>query len=196
MLCRMPTIAAQGIGWPSVNEANALSGRSVGPAIGGVRGMAPAAVWAVVAVIAASVLSSACVSHATPHGYSVISTSTSPALPSFALAPNAQGYVRVETRSGSPRCSVTREVVACQTLADDGPSDPQGGRFHTASVGADGEFRWFRADLGALAGRVTMDYQTYTAPGWTIVATPEAVTFTTDSSGHGMSVSDHDVTPF
>jgi hypothetical protein len=63
-------------------------------------------------------------------------------------------------------------------------------------VSADGDFHWVNADLGALEGRVTLDYQTYSASGWTIAATSDGTTFTNVSSGHGMSVSDQDVQPF
>lgn len=173
-----------------------LTSRQVGPHINGVRRMIPIAMWGMATLIAAAALSVACVSGTTPLDYSLIATSTPPAPPPVALAPNAQGYVRVETKSGSPRCSISRELVACQTSGNNWPSDPRGGRFHTASVGDDGEFHWISADLGALAGRVTMDYQTYTAQGWTIAAAADSTTFTNDRSGRGMSVSDRGVAPF
>jgi hypothetical protein len=127
-------------------------------------------------------------------GYRLISTSTPPAPP--ALAPNDRGYVRVETKSGSTRCSIAADLVACQTAADNWPGRPNGQHVHTASVSADGDFHWVNADLGALEGRVTLDYQTYSASGWTIAATSDGTTFTNVRTGHGMSVSDHDVQPF
>lgn len=132
----------------------------------------------------------------TPGSYSLISTSTPPAPSAIPLTPNGQGYVRVETQSGSTGCSITAELVACQTAANNWPMTPGGQHFHTVSVTSDGELHWVEADLGALEGRVTLDFQTYSAPGWTIVATPDNTRFTNDRSGHGMSVSDQSVTWF
>lgn len=128
-------------------------------------------------------------------GYSLISTSTPPA-PAIPLTPNGQGYVRVETKSGSTGCSINAELVACQTAANNWPTTPSGRNYHTVSVTSDGQLHWVEADLGALEGRVTMDFQTYSAQGWTIVATPDSTRFTSDRSGHGMSVSDQSVTSF
>jgi hypothetical protein len=88
-------------------------------------------------------------------GYSLISTSTPPAPPAIPLAPNDRGYVRVESKSGSTRCSIAGDLVDCQTTADNWPVHPNGQHFHTASVSADGDFHWVNADLGALEGRVT-----------------------------------------
>ena len=87
------------------------------------------------------------------------------------------------------------ELVACQTASDSWRTT-SGQLYHTASVRADGEFHWVKADLGELQGRIRLDYQTYSAEGWTIVATPAETRFTNDRSGHGMSVSDQRVTPF
>jgi hypothetical protein len=57
-------------------------------------------------------------------------------------------------------------------------------------------FQWVKADLGALEGVVTMDYQTYGAEGWTIVATAGGTKFTNNRTGHGMSVSTDTVQSF
>lgn len=146
----------------------------------------------VVGIIVAKV-SAGCVRNATPPNYSLISTSAPPAPSPIPLAPNDQGYVRIETKSGSTGCSINRELVACQTSSDNWRSD--GRLYHTASVSSGGEFHWVDADLGELQGHVTLDYQTYSAQGWTIVATSGGTKFTNDHSGHGMSVSDQKVTP-
>ena len=151
---------------------------------------------AVVTVFAAVALWAVFVQGAAPLDYSLISTSPPPSPPAIPLTPNDQGYVRVETQSGSTRCSITTELVACQTSADNWPSRPNGRPFHTASVNADGEFHWVDADLGALEGRVRLDYRTYSAQGWTIAATSDDTKFTNDRTGHGMSVSDQTVAPF
>lgn len=127
--------------------------------------------------------------------YALISTSVPPA-PVTSLVPNDRGYVRVETKSESIGCSINTELVACQTAADNWPPGPSGRHFHTASVNANGDFNWVEADLGALEGRIVLDFQTYAAQGWTIVADSDATKFSNDRSGHGMSVSDQSVTPF
>jgi hypothetical protein len=131
-----------------------------------------------------------------PEGYSLISTSAPPGPPAIPLTPNGQGYVRVETKSGLTACSITVELVACQTSADNWPVTPGGQHYHTVSVTSDGQLTWVEADLGALEGRVALDYLTYSAQGWTIVASSDSTRFTNDRSGHGMSVSAASVTSF
>lgn len=148
------------------------------------------------AVIAAAVVSAALVGSGTPVNYIMVSTSAPPAPPAIPLPPNDQGYVRVEAKSESLRCSITSELVACQTAADNWPPKPDGRPFHTVSVNADGEFHWVEADLGALQGRVTLEHQTYSAQGWTIAVGEDATRFTNDRTGHGMSVSDQHVDSF
>jgi hypothetical protein len=135
---------------------------------------------------------------ATTPDISLISTTTpgAPQSPPVPLPPNDRGYVRVETNSGSTGCSINSELVACQTSANNWPANPGGQHYHTVSVNATGEFHWVEADLGALDGRVTLDKQTYSAQGWTIVVTSDTTTFTNGNSGHGMSVSDQSVRPF
>jgi hypothetical protein len=115
----------------------------------------------VMIVVAAAVLSAALLQGAASPDYGLISTSTQPAPPAIPVAPNDHGYVRVETKSGLTGCSIAAELVACQTSAGNWPSRPDGRRFHIASVSADGEFHWVDADLGALEGRVALEYQTY-----------------------------------
>ncbi|MGA8331250.1 MAG: hypothetical protein WB777_18425 [Mycobacterium sp.] len=104
--------------------------------------------------------------------------------------------MRIETKSESTGCSVTSELVACETFSDTWRSSVDGQPCRTASVSAGGEFHCVKADLGALQGRVTLDHQTYIAQGWTIVLSSKDTTFTNDHSGHGMTVSDQSVTPF
>ncbi len=147
----------------------------------------------VVAIIAAAA-SVAWGHNATPASYSLISTSVPHAQSPVPLPPNPQGYVRIVTQSGTTGCSINTEIVSCETSLDNWRSD--GRVYHTVSVTSSGEFHWVDADLGALQGRVNLDNQTYSAQGWTIVATPQDTKFTNDPSGHGMTVSDQNVTPF
>ena len=131
-----------------------------------------------------------------PGGYSLIATTAPPAPSAIPLTPNAQGYVRVETKSGLTACSINTDLVACQTQADNWPTTPGGQHYHAVSVTSAGQLNWVEADLGALEGRVTLDYLTYSAQGWTIVASSDSTRFTNDRSGHGMSVSAQSVTSF
>lgn len=151
--------------------------------------------WSVVALIAVVVLWAIFARDDTRTNFSLVSSSVTPA-PAIPLTPNAQGYVRVETKVGPIRCSINTELVACQTAADNWPRRPDGQPFHVASINDKGELHWVVADLGALEGRVTLDYQTYSAQGWTIVADADTTTFTNDCTGHGMSVNDQRVEPF
>ena len=149
----------------------------------------------VITVIAAAAMSAGCGRVPTPSNHGSISR-TGPALPSpIPLPPNDRGYVRVETKSRSIGCSITAELVACQTFSGSW-RDTNGQHHHTASVSADGEFYWVDADLGALQGRVPLDYRAYSAQSWTIVAGPAETKFVNDRGGHGMTVSDQRVTPF
>jgi hypothetical protein len=147
-------------------------------------------------IVTAAIVSAVLVKGGTSPNYIMVSTSAPPAPPAIPLPPNDQGYVRVEAKSESLRCSITSELVACQTAADNWPPKPDGRRFHTVSVNADGDFRWVEADLGALAGRVTLDDKTYTAQGWTVTVGEDGMRFANDRTGHGMSVSDQRVEPF
>ena len=153
-----------------------------------------AGLYVAATLIVAAAISVGCARVLTPvnHGFST----TDPIAPSpIPLKPNDRGYVHVETNSGSTRCSITTRLVACQRSPDSWRT-ANGQPCHTVSVRNDGDFHCVDADLGALQGRVRLDYQTYNAQGWTIVAGPASTRFTNDRSGHGFSVSDQRVTPF
>lgn len=123
-----------------------------------------------------------------PQTYRLISTSTPPTPPTPLIA-NDQGYVRVITVSQAIGCSISPELVACETSSDDWPPRGNGRPFHTVSVSADGNFQFVDADLGALAGKVELKPGTYQAQGWSVVATGDSFVFTNDRTGHGMQVS-------
>ena len=55
-------------------------------------------------------------------------------------------------------------------------------------VSSGGSSRWVLGNLGAMP-TTTIDYGTYSAVGWTIVADSTGTTFTNDGTGHGMFVS-------
>ena len=130
-----------------------------------------------------------------PLKHGPISTADPALASSIPLLPNDRGYVRVETKSGSTGCSITSELIACQSFSGNW-RDTNGRRHHTVSVTADGAFHWVDADLGELRGRVPLEYHTYSAQAWTIAAGPDETKFVNDRTGHGMTVSDQRVTPF
>ena len=118
--------------------------------------------------------------------------STSPATPERptggqTLPPNASGYVYIETRSGKTRCQISADNVGCESDFSEAPvvdGQPATG----VEVSAGGSNRWVLGNLGAMP-TTTIDYDTYSAVGWTIVADSTGTTFTNDDTGHGMFIS-------
>jgi hypothetical protein len=105
----------------------------------------------------------------------------------IALPPDSAGYVFIETKSGRTRCQISRREVGCEAEFANSPildGEPANG----VNVTADGQFRWLVGNLGDIPA-VTIDYQTYTAQGWTINASSSGTRFTNDRTGHGMFVS-------
>ncbi len=98
--------------------------------------------------------------------------------------------------SGAAGCSITAKLVACQSFNGGWAPSADEQSASVASIADDGQFHWVHADLGALAGRVKLGPRTYSAQGWTIVASADTTTFTNDRSGRGMSVGDSYVRPF
>ena len=104
-----------------------------------------------------------------------------------ALPPNAAGYVYIETRSGKTRCQISADNVGCESDFSDAPivdGQPATG----VEVSASGSNRWVLGNLGAMP-TTTIDYATYGAVGWTIVADSTGTTFTNETTGHGMFIS-------
>lgn len=130
-----------------------------------------------------------------PQAFQLISTSTPPPPPST-LAANDHGYVRVTTASNAIGCSISAELVACETSSNSWPSRSNGQPFHTVSVDADGKLQFVDADLGALAGKVELESGTYAAQGWTVTATVDTLSFANARTGHGMRVSTQSVQSF
>lgn len=117
------------------------------------------------------------------------SSTPTPERPSGAetLPPNTAGYVYIETRSGLTRCQISADNVGCESDFSDAPvvdGQPATG----VEVSAGGSHRWVLGNLGAMP-TTTIDYATYSAVGWTIVADSTGTMFTNDESGHGMFVS-------
>jgi hypothetical protein len=127
--------------------------------------------------------------------------------------------VNVRTPSPSMRCEVGADDsdgagpnVVCQTAGfPQAPMDPVPyAGWHgdplvlhqdQAIITSSGQFRWRTANLGmAPPGQpdvILVEEQTYHFVGWTIVPTGDGITFTSDATGHGMSIdSKYNVTPF
>ncbi len=103
------------------------------------------------------------------------------------LVPNANGYVYLETKSGKTRCQLSADTVGCESEFSDSPVI-DGERATGVEVSADGSNRWVVGNLGAMP-TTRIDYATYTAVGWTIVASTDGTRFTNQGTGRGMSVS-------
>lgn len=112
-----------------------------------------------------------------------------PAPPSGAeiLAPNANGYVYIETTSGKTRCQLSADTVGCESQFTDSPTI-DGERATGVEVSASGSNRWVVGNLGAMP-TTTIGYGTYQAVGWTIAADSNGTRFTNGNTGHGMFVS-------
>jgi hypothetical protein len=103
------------------------------------------------------------------------------------LAPNAQGYVFIETKSGKTRCQISRTTVGCEAQFVN-PPVKDGVPANGVNVTSDGSLRWLVGNLGDIP-TVTLDYRTYEAVGWTIAAAESGTRFTNDGTHHGMFVS-------
>ena len=123
-------------------------------------------------------------------------TPASPTAPAGAipLPPDQNGYVFIETKSGTTRCQINKDSVGCEAPFTNSPLQ-DGEHANGVSVTADGNVQWVLGNLGAIP-TVTIDYKTYDAQGWTINATPDGTRFTNDHTGHGMFVSIDKVNTF
>ncbi|BBX98541.1 hypothetical protein [Mycobacterium lacus] len=123
-------------------------------------------------------------------------TPASPTAPAGAipLPPDQSGYVFIETKSGQTRCQINTESVGCEAPFKNSPIQ-DGEHANGVRVTANGSVQWVLGNLGAIP-TVTIDYKTYDAVGWTIVATTEGTRFTNSRTGHGMFVSIEKVSTF
>lgn len=103
------------------------------------------------------------------------------------LPANEAGYVYIETRSGKTRCQISADNVGCESEFANAPV-LDGQKATGVEVSAGGSSRWVVGNLGAMP-TTTIDYATYHAVGWSIVADSTGTTFTNDGTGHGMFVS-------
>jgi hypothetical protein len=117
------------------------------------------------------------------------SSPSSPVSPPAAevLPPQESGYVFIETKSGQTRCQLDEQSVACEALFTNAPLQ-NGVRANGVNLSADGSVSWIVGNLGDIPV-VTIDYRTYSAVGWTIVATADGTRFTNQETKHGGFVS-------
>ena len=108
--------------------------------------------------------------------------------------PPQNGYVFIETKSGQTRCQISADEVGCEAPFAN-PPVVDGSPANGVQLTARGQLRWIVGNLGDIPV-VTMDYRTYAAEGWTIVATEAGTRFTNDRSSHGMFVSIEKVLAF
>ena len=103
------------------------------------------------------------------------------------LPPDDSGYVFIETKSGQTRCQINEQSVGCEAAFANSPIQ-NGEKANGVDLSADGTMRWIVGNLGDIPV-VTIDYRTYSAVGWTIVATTDGTRFTNQRTKHGMFVS-------
>jgi hypothetical protein len=123
-------------------------------------------------------------------------TPASPTPPAGAvpLKPDQNGYVFIETKSGLTRCQINKDSVGCEAPFTHSPLQ-DGEHANGVSITAGGTVNWVLGNLGAIP-TVTIDYKTYAAQGWTIIATPDGTRFTNEHTRHGMFVSIDKVNTF
>ncbi|TPG29901.1 hypothetical protein [Mycolicibacterium hodleri] len=112
-------------------------------------------------------------------------TASAAPTPAEALTPH-NGYAFIETKSGQTRCQISANNVGCEAQFTNAPT-VNGSPANGVEVTADGQLRWIVGNLGDIPV-VTIDYRTYTAEGWTILASEDGTRFTNDATGHGMFV--------
>jgi hypothetical protein len=111
---------------------------------------------------------------------------SSAAAPGAEVLPPANGYVFIETKSGKTRCQLSTDEVGCEAQFTHSPV-LNGIRANGVRLTPNGEVSWLVGNLGDIPA-VTLDYRTYSAVGWTIVAGEAGTRFTNDRTGHGMTV--------
>jgi hypothetical protein len=117
-----------------------------------------------------------------------------PAPGAIALAPDENGRVFIETKSGQTRCQIDSESVGCEAQFTNSPMQ-DGEHTNGVNITASGEVNWVLGNLGDIP-TVPIDYQNYDAVGWTIAATESGTKFTNEHTGHGMFVSIEKVDTF
>ena len=124
---------------------------------------------------------------ATPAPSRTGTPTAAPPIGAVPLPPDDSGYVFIATKSGQTRCQISNTAVGCEAPFTNTPIK-EGERANGVNVTSGGAVEWIVGNLGDIPV-VTIDYRTYSAVGWTIVATSDGTRFTNDRTGHGAFVS-------
>ncbi|KXO90578.1 hypothetical protein [Tsukamurella pseudospumae] len=112
------------------------------------------------------------------------------------LPENGNAYTVIRTRSGRTTCQVSETSVGCQLEFDrPRPRTESGDEANGVNVTSDGDLTYVLGNLG-VTDPITLDYRTYTARGWFIVANEYGTAFTHRTTGHGMVVASSGVKTF
>ena len=123
--------------------------------------------------------------------------------PPASADPTAGHDTKVNTQTPPMLCEIGSDDadpwigpnVICQGSFVQAPADDD-----QAFVTASGRFTYRSANIGIGYNHAPFDTlvpgQTYHIQGWTVAAGGDGITFTNDATGHGMTVSDTDATPF
>lgn len=121
-------------------------------------------------------------------------TSAVPPSGAIPLKPDQNGYVFIETKSGQTRCQINKDGVGCEAPFTNSPMQ-EGEHANGVHVNTAGKVQWILGNLGDIP-TVTIDYKTYDAQGWTIIASKDGTRFQNNGTGHGMFVSIEKVNTF
>jgi len=109
------------------------------------------------------------------------------------LQPNERGFVYFYTKSRKVFCAVDDERVSCQYPMR---TNRDGVRSNGVTFTRDGSVDYVIGDADVRPD-LTLDYKTYRAFGWTIVAADDdSLAFRYDATGHGIHVSIDKVTTY
>lgn len=122
------------------------------------------------------------------------SPSTAAPVPGGEVLQPRNGMVFIQTKSGRTRCQLDEQEVGCEAAFTNAP-DIDGLPANGVRLSSGGQISWVLGNLGDIPA-VTLDYQTYSAVGWTIDASVEGTRFTNDSTGRGMIISVEGVESF
>ncbi|GLB99395.1 hypothetical protein SRL2020226_61710 [Mycobacterium kiyosense] len=92
------------------------------------------------------------------------------------------------------RCQINKDSVGCEAPFTNSPMQ-DGEHTNGVHITSAGKVQWILGNLGAIP-TVQIDYKTYDAQGWTIVATKDGTRFENNDTHHGMFVSIEKVDTF
>jgi hypothetical protein len=121
-------------------------------------------------------------------------SATAPGPPRGEVLQPQNGFVFIQTKSGKTRCQLDEQEVGCEAAFTNAP-EVDGLPANGVRLNSGGQISWVLGNLGAIPAE-TLDYQTYSAVGWTIDASEDGTQFTNDRTGRGMVISVEGVESF